>query len=56
MTHYPDYQKYTFNAVGSVAYHHRALLEPVVKEFGMEMGVILQAPMPGLIKYHLENK
>ena len=56
VTHYPDYQKYTFNAVGSVAYHHRALLEPVVKEFGMEMGVILQAPMPGLIKYHLKNK
>ena len=56
VTHYPDYRQYTFNAVGSVAYYHRALLEPVVKEFGMEMGNILQAPMEGLIKYHLENR
>lgn len=56
VTHYPDYRKYTFNAVGSVAYYHRALLEPVVEEFGMKMGTILKAPMEGLIKYHLENR
>lgn len=51
---YPDYQKYSFNAVGSVAFHHKFLLEPVVKEFGMKMGRILKAPMDGLIEYHLE--
>ena len=54
-THYPDYQKYTFNAVGSVAYYFKPLLQPVVEEFGMKMGVILKAPMEGLIKYHLEH-
>lgn len=56
VTHYPDYTSYSFNAVGSVAYHHRALLEPVVKEFGMEMGRILKAPMEGLIEYHLNHR
>lgn len=55
VTHYPDYQKYTFNAVGSVAYYFKPLLQPVVEEFGMKMGVILKAPMEGLIKYHLNN-
>ena len=54
VTHYPDYTQYSFNAVGSVAYHFKDLLEPVVKKYGMEMGVIAQAPMEGLIKYHLE--
>ena len=54
VTHYPDYTSYTFNAVGSVAYHFRDLLEPVVQKYGMEMGVIAQAPMEGLIQYHLE--
>lgn len=52
VTHYPAYQSYTFNAVGSVAYHFWKYLEPVVKEYGMAPGRILQAPMEGLIEYH----
>ena len=56
VTHYPDYQKYTFNAVGGVANCYKELLRPVVEKYGMKMGVILKAPMDGLIKYHLENK
>ena len=54
VVHYPDYTKYRFNAVGSVAYHFKEYLEPVVKKYGMEMGVIAKAPMEGLINYHLE--
>lgn len=53
--HYPNYQLYKFNAVGSIAYYFRDLLEPVVEKYGMKMGVIAKAPMEGLIKYHLEN-
>ena len=52
VTHYPDYRKYTFNAVGSVAYHFRPILEKVVERYGMKMGIILPAPMDGLVKYH----
>ena len=55
VTHYPDYQKYTFNSVGSVGYYFRPLLEPVVEAFGMKMGTVLKAPMEGLIKYHTQN-
>ena len=54
VSHYPDYRNYTFNAVGSVAYYHRHILAPVVREYGMEMGNILKAPMDGLVRYHLE--
>ena len=55
VTHYPDYQSYTFNAVGSVAYYFKPLLQPVVEAYGMKMGTILKAPMEGLIKYHTQN-
>ena len=55
VTHYPDYQKYTFNSVGSVGYFFKPLLQPVVEAFGMKMGTVLQAPMEGLIKYHTLN-
>ncbi len=55
VTHYPDYQTYKFNAVGSVAYYFKPILENVVNEFGMEMGNILKAPMDGLVIYHLNN-
>ena len=55
VTHYPDYQTYTFNAVGSVAYFFKPLLQPVVEAYGMKMGTILQAPMEGLIKYHTQQ-
>ena len=52
VTHYEDYRSYTFNAVGSVAFHFRDLLEPVVVKYGMQVGKIVQAPMEGLVEYH----
>ena len=55
VTHYPNYRQYKFNAVGSVAYHFRPLLEKVCAEYGMEVGVIAKAPLEGLIKYHTES-
>ena len=55
VTHYPDYQSYAFNSVGSVGFYFKPLLEKVVEEFGMKMGTVLQAPMEGLIRYHTQN-
>jgi len=49
---YPNYQRYSFNCVGSVAYHFRELLEKVILEQGMIPGVIDRDPMKGLIEYH----
>jgi len=55
VVHYPDYSTYSFNAVGSVGYYFRPILEEVVAEYGMTVGNILKAPMEGLITYHLDN-
>jgi len=55
VTHYPNYQNYSFNAVGGVAYQFPGILESVVKEFGMPMGKIMKAPMDGLVEFHLKN-
>ena len=52
VTHYPGYRDYSFNAVGSVAFHFQELLQEVVEEYGMRIGTILKAPMDGLVKYH----
>jgi N-acetylglucosamine kinase-like BadF-type ATPase len=54
VTHYPDYQKYTFNCIGSVGYNFRNILEEVVLESGMVMGNIIRSPIDNLVKYHLE--
>ncbi len=49
---YPDYQKYSLNCIGSVAFHCRPILEELAREYGMELGKILRPPMDGLIEYH----
>jgi N-acetylglucosamine kinase-like BadF-type ATPase len=54
VTHYPDYQKYTFNCIGSVGYNFRNVLEEVVTENGMVIGNIIRSPIDNLVKYHLE--
>jgi N-acetylglucosamine kinase-like BadF-type ATPase len=52
--HYPDYQKYTFNCIGSVGYNFRNVLEEVVTENGMTVGKIIRSPIDDLVKFHLE--
>jgi len=54
VTHYPDYQKYTFNCIGSVGYNFRNVLEEVVTENGMVIGNIIRSPIDNLVKYHLD--
>jgi N-acetylglucosamine kinase-like BadF-type ATPase len=54
VTHYPDYQKYTFNCIGSVGYNFRNVLEEVITENGMVVGNIIRSPIDNLVKYHLE--
>lgn len=49
---YPDYRKYKFNCVGSVAFHYSDLLGQTAEEFGMKMGDIIKAPIDGLIEFH----
>jgi N-acetylglucosamine kinase-like BadF-type ATPase len=54
VTRYPDYQKFTFNCIGSVGYNFRNVLEEVVTENGMVMGNIIRSPIDNLVKFHLE--
>jgi len=40
------------NMVGSIAYYYREPLQEVLSEQGINIGQILQDPIPGLITYH----
>jgi N-acetylglucosamine kinase-like BadF-type ATPase len=51
------YSKHTsvpVNFVGSVAYHYRDILIAVGKEFNITTGRFIQAPIDGLVEYHLK--
>jgi inhibitor of KinA sporulation pathway (predicted exonuclease) len=56
VTHYPNYQSYTFNCIGSVGYNFRNVLEEVATENSMTIGNIIRSPIDNLVKYHLEYK
>lgn len=43
------------NCVGSIANAFAAELKEAAEGLGMEMGVILQSPMKGLVEYHCES-
>ncbi|TCC98556.1 N-acetylglucosamine kinase [Pedobacter hiemivivus] len=49
---YPDYNKYTFNCIGSVSYHFAAILEEVLNDFQMEPGRILPSLIAELVSFH----
>ena len=52
VAHYPDYQRYTFNCVGSVGYGFWAALAAVAARHGMAVGQIISAPIDALVRYH----
>ena len=49
--HYPRYQEYTFNCVGSVGYNFRDVLTQVARGHGMEVGRIIRSPIDDLVSY-----
>ena len=52
VTHYPDYQRYAFNCVGSIGYHFRVALAAAATRHGMAVGQILETPIEALVRYH----
>lgn len=52
---YPDYQSYTFNCIGSVAYNFRNVLEETANRFGMKVGKIIRSPIDDLVSYHINR-
>ena len=53
--HYPRFQEYTFNCVGSVGYNFRDVLTQTARNHGMEVGKIIRSPIDDLVTYHEEN-
>ena len=53
--HYPDYQAYSFNCVGSVGYAFREALAAAAARHGMAMGTVLRTPIEALVDYHLAS-
>ena len=53
--HYPRFQEYTFNCIGSVGYNFRDVLTQVARSHGMEVGKIIRSPIDDLVTYHEEN-
>lgn len=52
---YPDYQKYTFNCIGSVGYNFRNVLQETAKRYGMDVGKIIRSPIDDLVVYHINR-
>ncbi len=51
---YPDFTSYSFNCIGSIAYHFSDILTKVAAEFGMKTGKIIPSVIEDLAEYHME--
>lgn len=51
--HYKDYQKYSFNSIGSIAFYFKDILEQVIMKHQMNLGTIAISSIEGLINYHV---
>ena len=49
---YPESWKYPIHFAGSVAFGFRDILRELSDSYELELGLILQKPMEGLITYH----
>jgi hypothetical protein len=47
-----DYQHHKVHFIGSIAYYYREVLQEALRDCGMQIGTIVQAPMEGLVEYH----
>ena len=56
VVHYPDYQKYELNCVGSVGYSFRDVLSLVADRYEMGVGKIIRSPIDDLVDYHMSRK
>jgi glucosamine kinase len=55
VSRYPNYQDYSFNCIGAVAFSFKDFLEEIASKYKMNMGRIIRSPIDDLVQYHLEN-
>jgi len=53
---YEAHQKYPIHFIGSVAYHFKPILEKVISEQNLNMGIVIKKPIDNLVRYHLGQK
>ena len=51
---FPNYQQYPAHFIGSIAYHFQDILSQVCNEERVVVGNIIQKPMDGLVKFHIQ--
>jgi glucosamine kinase len=56
VSHYPSYQKFSFNCVGSVGFIFKDQLKEVATNFNMRVGKLISSPIEDLVNYHLARK
>ena len=56
VSQYPNYQDYTFNCIGSVAYNFRNVLEAKADKYGMTVGKIIRSPIDNLVQFHINRR
>ena len=52
---YPRHKEVPVSFVGSVAFHYQDLLHEAGAECGTRVGKVIQAPIDGLVEYHMED-
>ncbi len=52
---YENYRELPIHFVGSVAFHFQEILEELIREEGLRLGVVLQKPINALFDYHLQR-
>lgn len=56
VTKYEDYERYPLRIVGSIGHYFEKPLKAVAKNFDVRIDKILQAPIDGLLEYHLHPR
>ena len=52
---YPNFEKQSFNCVGSVGYIFKDVVKEVANSYSMELGKIIASPIIDLANYHMDN-
>lgn len=55
VTCFPEYKNVSVHFVGSIAFHFRDLLYIAAIDLGIKIGSVIQQPIDGLIRYHIEQ-
>ena len=53
---YENYRSLPIHFVGSVAFHFKDILEELMNEYGLQLGVVLPRPIEALFDYHLQKE